>query len=628
MRAALLQRPSSLLLRACRPPVPQLLRSLASSSSSSSSPPKWRAGSSSSSQILHEQQQERRRDGTDSSPRTREEFVLLYGGTDEWDALGPTWELGMHLQSAGSAAELLELYARRRRGAWGDSHTLTCWRALSDISRANYHERRWMRDNAKALAPFREHTLQTLPRLDSADLATIAECISASRVAWHGPQWRRLLDELAATAVAQLSAMRPMDVTKVARAFANAEHQAPAFFDAVMADLAPPARLSAYAPTELANLAWASATLSHRVPSLFGALEARLSDDGGATLRKLPPASITSLAWAFASNGHVAPSLFDALAAEVTSLPSRRLRAFKSAGLATLVWSFAKARHADPGIFRTLAPELVSRLPDLKPQDMSNVSWAYAKVGFVGEAATELFDALARQGSSTAHKFRPQDVSTMAWAFATSGHVDVGAQQRELTIRLFDALANRAIASIARSEFKPQALATTAWAFTEVQHWSPEFYDTLAVEAWRQGGGAFSDLRMQTMLTKAFAAMGQPLPDFEQLSALRARQVAERELRRHDESQSHIANRARVEREAAAEGKPVLNRNQRNSQKRNTLEAYLARQEKRRKAAEKEVLEGATWVERFIDKQATEARDGYFVERGGKGDPSWRPKSE
>merc|ERR1719171_2990207 len=83
-------------------------------------------------------------------------------------------------------------------------------------------------------------------------------------------------------------------------------------------------------------------------------------------------------------------------------------------------WSYATLRLCDTELLGTIAEITVPRLSDLKPFELSNMIWAYAKLSLDVVHTSGLLDAvvqavLKRQKG----EFSMQSLSTIAWAFAT-----------------------------------------------------------------------------------------------------------------------------------------------------------------------------------------------------------------
>jgi len=100
---------------------------------------------------------------------------------------------------------------------------------------------------------------------------------------------------------------------------------------------------------------------------------------------------------------------------------------------------------------------------ELNPQDLANMTWAFATAG---HAAPALYDAIGKEAAGRVGEFNPQNLSNTAWAFATAGHAAPA---------LFDAIATESAVNVPR--FNPQDLSNTAWAFAKAGHAAPALFD-------------------------------------------------------------------------------------------------------------------------------------------------------
>ena len=67
-------------------------------------------------------------------------------------------------------------------------------------------------------------------------------------------------------------------------------------------------------------------------------------------------------------------------------------------------------------LFEAVAVEAEAQIRNFKPQNLSNVAWAFATLGI---PAPRLFEAVAAESEVQIRNFKPQDLSNMTWAFAT-----------------------------------------------------------------------------------------------------------------------------------------------------------------------------------------------------------------
>ncbi|CAE7675750.1 ylyB, partial [Symbiodinium sp. CCMP2456] len=86
-------------------------------------------------------------------------------------------------------------------------------------------------------------------------------------------------------------------------------------------------------------------------------------------------------------------------------------------------WAFATLREVDGQLFRALEERCLSGsgclLVDATPQQLANLTWAFATVGHGSEG--ELFELVAREARPKLGDFSMQGIANLVWAFATAG---------------------------------------------------------------------------------------------------------------------------------------------------------------------------------------------------------------
>ena len=533
----------------------------------------------------------RRLDG-DGLPHTLQSFIEFHGeevGREYWNqsepADPPPHEMTHMLKTkTESVDELLRMHRRHMAGAMNHIHVATCWSRLGELTVFTKPERRWIRHNAKALEPLREHTLAMLPLLDGRSLAVTAHGVAAANLVTLGPWWRRLLDEVADSALGMLNEMETVEMATLVHAFGKAGHRHSALFDALSVQVEH--RIAECDEQALANIAWAYASNRHYASSLFRAI----GDAAAPRIGGFVPQGLVAMAWAFtmmrAAND--SPRLFRALEAAAMAQAPR----MSPGEISQLLAAYARARLSAPALFDALAEEAMQNLEKFDAKDLTHLTWAFAKVD---HAHPRLFDAIGESIAPRAFTFRPQDLSTTAWAFARVRH--------HSSPRLLDALAAEAVSNL--PAFKPQSLATVAWAFAELRHPAPELYDAIADMVWRLGTEAFDDVRAQTMLEKAFERIGEPVPEFagREANARRAR----RERRQLD----------RLSADGSVGGQSRDGNGDMDDATR--LRRLQKRRERHERPDDEEAGRHTGLLQRFIHERAIEAVETYFEERGGGG---------
>jgi hypothetical protein len=112
-------------------------------------------------------------------------------------------------------------------------------------------------------------------------------------------------------------------------------------------------------------------------------------------------------------------------------------------------------------------------LSEFKPQDFSNIIWAYATAG---ESHPQLYKKLGNHiiAMKDLGQFKPQELSNLIWAFATAG---------ESNPNLFSKIGDHIVAMKDLSGFMPQALSNIIWAYATAGKSHPLLFQKLALVA-------------------------------------------------------------------------------------------------------------------------------------------------
>jgi len=113
-----------------------------------------------------------------------------------------------------------------------------------------------------------------------------------------------------------------------------------------------------------------------------------------------------------------------------------------------------------------LSWEVMAKIDDFGNQDLSNTSWAFAKLGV---ANAMMMGAIGKKMITMVRDLIPQDLANTAWAFATLGLPDSD---------LMDEILMEVIAKV--NDFATQNIANTAWAFAKLGLWNERLMETLA----------------------------------------------------------------------------------------------------------------------------------------------------
>lgn len=142
---------------------------------------------------------------------------------------------------------------------------------------------------------------------------------------------------------------------------------------------------------------------------------------------------------------------------------------FKPQEISNLAWAFSKAGVSSPELFEAIAADAARKLHDFKPQELANTAWAFSKAGI---RAPAFFAAMAAHAIPHLELFKGQEIVNLVWAFATL---------REPCPTLFDHVAQQA--AVRAYEFNSQELGNLAWSFAKAEQNSPALFSALADES-------------------------------------------------------------------------------------------------------------------------------------------------
>jgi hypothetical protein len=193
------------------------------------------------------------------------------------------------------------------------------------------------------------------------------------------------------------------------------------------------------------------------------------------TLDQFDARCLSNLAYAYALIKYV-PEFDDGsdLLNHIAMKAVGKTKELKPQELSNIVWAFATAAISHPTLFENVANHIV-RLDSLNrfthPQDVSNTVWAYATAGI---HHAKLFEKMANHivGLNSLDKFtHPQDVSNTVWAYATAGIHHP---------KLFEKVANHIIKLDNLDRFEPQHLSNTLWAYAKAGIHHPKLFEKMA----------------------------------------------------------------------------------------------------------------------------------------------------
>lgn len=208
------------------------------------------------------------------------------------------------------------------------------------------------------------------------------------------------------------------------------------------------------------------------------------------------PMSVACVCWAHATLRLQDTFLFS----EIARHCSPSLGAFKNLELSNLLWAFAKLgeqTRASKGLFKAAAGEALSRPDDFTVVNLSTLVWSFAtaRVPHGG-----LFSLVADRIAKGAQQAEGQEIANTLWAFATSG-----VHEESFFSRMGDEAVNKL------QKFKAQESANVAWAFGRAKVPHLGFFGALEEQLRnrkaREGGIMDYEPQHLTMVISAIAVL-------------------------------------------------------------------------------------------------------------------------
>lgn len=200
----------------------------------------------------------------------------------------------------------------------------------------------------------------------------------------------------------------------------------------------------------LCTVIWSCAMLQIRHQPLLAMITAAVPQHVG----EIPARELSSLMWALAKLSFHPRDLIESV---VARLHCRRDGEFGAQCLSSFACSLASLGHHDVALLHSFSQELASNAGTLKPVDISNTLWAFAKSRCCdGELFRVLGDAAAEE--SKMRLFKTCELASSAWAFAVMG------------VRHHAFFAHVELACLERcEELTPESITRLLWAFAKLK---------------------------------------------------------------------------------------------------------------------------------------------------------------
>jgi len=238
-----------------------------------------------------------------------------------------------------------------------------------------------------------------------------AQCLSI--VAWSCATLRvhneELFAQIAAIVESNLDRLKSFELSNLLWAYAKLHIAAPDLFSAATERVLH-RREGEYTVQCLSTIAWCLATMQWRNAPLLASLAKELA----AHANEAKPQEISTTLWAFAKNRHTKSMLFEVFGQ--AALADNKIQRFKLQELSNTAWAFATTGLQNIELFARIEQAALAKLPDMEPQGIANIMWAFAKLQV--PLRTQLFVTLMNLTLAKQEQFKAQELSAVIWAAA------------------------------------------------------------------------------------------------------------------------------------------------------------------------------------------------------------------
>ena len=195
---------------------------------------------------------------------------------------------------------------------------------------------------------------------------------------------------------------------------------------------------------------------------------------------------------------------------QLLDMAQQQLDTFDVQGIANTVYVLAVFQHRNQQLLDSLMAAVQYRLDICTPQNLTNIIWAVAMLGYTPEREwmAVYYDAIDARSS----RFGPQDVANTLWAY---GRLRFEGQQYKVSPGVVNRMLQQAFRRM--HEFTPQHLSNSAWGLARLS-FAPG-------EIWGKQFFVSSLVRMESFQARELCSMGwaasrlQLLPDAAWISA-------------------------------------------------------------------------------------------------------------
>ena len=310
-------------------------------------------------------------------------------------------------------------------------------------------------------------SMPILSKLDGEDATRLAYAYELIEYMPTFDDGRTFFDHLAENSIPLLIRFNPLQLTCILWSYKKAGALNYPLFEAVADHIVGLKQLDDFAIQELSSIlvTLANAKISH--PPLFEKVANHIIELKHPVAFK--PQHLANIALAYTKAGVSHPALFDKVAEHIVGL--KHLNAFIPRNLACIL-AYSEAEIHHPALFNKVANHMVALLDNqvaVKPDDVSNIVWTFAKVGI---SHPRLFEAVADHvvGLDQLDHFNPHALDKIIRAYTRAEIPHPG---------LFEKVGDHVVA-LEQINFPPSIIFGFVWSFAKVGMSHPPLFEKIA----------------------------------------------------------------------------------------------------------------------------------------------------